>query len=58
MVVQGHKLVPINFTIGHKGGEILGFKAVSTVAEAQHNTNGKLEVVDIFNEENPYYLPV
>ena len=50
---QGFAVVPVNYSVAQAGGEILGRKAVAQVADCCG-----LEVVDIFNEENPYYMPM
>jgi predicted CoA-binding protein len=50
---QGFTVVPVNYSVAQAGGEILGRKAVAQVADCCG-----LEVVDIFNEENPYYMPM
>lgn len=50
---EGFTVVPVNYSVAQAGGEILGRKAVAQVADCCG-----LEVVDIFNEENPYYMPM
>jgi len=40
--------------MAHEGGSILGSKAVASVADV----DASVEIVDIFDEQNPYYIPV
>jgi predicted CoA-binding protein len=47
-------IVPINVSLAREGGQIMGRKAVASVAEI----DGEIEIVDIFDEQNPYYIPV
>ena len=52
--LQGYTIVPINVALANKGESILGSKAVASVAEVEAG----VEIVDIFDEQNPYYIPV
>merc|ERR1719487_1698449 len=54
LIDEGYDVIPVNYGVAKQGGLILGRKAVASVAEVE----GSAKIVDIFNEENPYYLPV